>query len=294
MQSSELIRLIGDLMVVIRSFSVGNGDMFYIKHDSDSFTIINCYLNDENGNKKAIVNEIKNESKAKNIHRFISTHPDDDHVGGLDYLDDEINIVNFYCVKNEATKTDPKPGFMRYCKLRDSDKAFCLHKGCSRKWLNDSDSQRGSVGISILWPDVENEFYQKALKDAKNGKSPNNISPIIKYSLNNGVTAIWMGDLETDFMENIKSELALPQADILFAPHHGRDTGKAPKELLDVMKPKIIIVGEAPSEHLNYYPDYNTITQNSAGDITFDCHEGEVDIYPEFPNFKHISLISQV
>lgn len=31
-------------MSVIKSFSVGNGDMFYIKHDTDNFTIIDCNL----------------------------------------------------------------------------------------------------------------------------------------------------------------------------------------------------------------------------------------------------------
>jgi hypothetical protein len=48
-------------MVIVKSFSVGNGDMFYIKHGSDNFSIIDCCLTDEN--KKIIVNEIKNESK---------------------------------------------------------------------------------------------------------------------------------------------------------------------------------------------------------------------------------------
>ncbi len=45
------------------------------------------------------------------------------------------------------------------------------------------------------------------------------------------------------------------------------------------MQPELIIIGEAPSEYLNYYEGYNTITQNSAGDITFDCVEGKVHIY---------------
>ncbi|CAM4346215.1 hypothetical protein COEX109129_19890 [Corallococcus exiguus] len=31
-------------MSIIKSFSVGNGDMFYIKHNSDNFTIIDCNL----------------------------------------------------------------------------------------------------------------------------------------------------------------------------------------------------------------------------------------------------------
>ena len=76
-----------------------------------------------------------------------------------------------------------------------------------------------------------------------------------------------MGDLETDFMENI------------FAPHHGRDSGKVPKDWLDDMNPKIIVIGEAPSMNLNYYDGFNTITQNSAGNITFDCTNGKVHIY---------------
>jgi len=33
------------------------------------------------------------------------------------------------------------------------------------------------------------------------------ISPIISYSLNNGVKMLWMGDLETEFMENIQDDL---------------------------------------------------------------------------------------
>ena len=151
--------------------------------------------------------------------------------------------------------------------------------------MNLDDEERISSGINILWSAVSNKFYQEVLKNAENGMSPNNISHIIKYSMNNGVTVVWMGDLESDFMENIKGELNLPRVDILFASHHGRDSGKVPKELLDVMKPQIIIVGEAPSENLHYYPDYNTITQNKAGDITFDCYEGEVHIYVSNENY---------
>ena len=48
-------------MSVIKSFSVGNGDMFYIKHESDNFTIIDCNMDDTN--KERIVSEIQ---EAKN------------------------------------------------------------------------------------------------------------------------------------------------------------------------------------------------------------------------------------
>ena len=266
-------------MSLIKSISVGNGDMFYIKHGSDNFTIIDCYVDETN--KDDIINEIVEESKNKSIKRFISTHPDDDHIHGLKYLDDEINIINFYCVENKATKENETEDFERYCELRDSDKAYYIYKGCSRCWLNENDAEKkyGSSGINILWPITSNEEYKEELKKAKNGESPNNISPIIKYSLQNGVTVLWFGDLENDFMEKIKDEIELPKADIIFAPHHGRSSGKIPKEWLDAIEPKIIVIGEAPSEKINYLSGYNTITQNSAGDIIFDCGTGVVDIY---------------
>ena len=35
-------------MSIVKSFSVGYGDMFYIKHGSENFTVIDCYIDDEN------------------------------------------------------------------------------------------------------------------------------------------------------------------------------------------------------------------------------------------------------
>jgi len=247
-------------MSIIKSFSVENGDMFYIRHVTDNFTIIDCCLSDDN--KEKIVNEIKREKWNKDTIRFISTHPDEDHIKMLNYLDDEIKIPNFYCVKNEAKKDIITDGFRRYCKLRDSGKAFHIYKGFV--------DQKAKVGIRILWPDVSNKHYNEELEKAKRGTDFNNISCVIQYSLKNSATVVWMGDLEENFMEKIKDEVILSKAHIVFAPHHGRKTGKIPKDWLNKMKPEIIVVGEADSEYLNYYRGYKTITQLSAKDITFN------------------------
>lgn len=264
-------------MSTIKSFSVGNGDMFYIEHGSDNFTIIDCSLSDDNCD--AIVKEIKRKKSKKGVTRFISTHPDEDHIQGLKYLDDAIDILNFYCTKNNATKEDETDDFQHYRTLHDSEKAFYIEKGCSRKWMNQESDERGSSGINILWPKTDHDSYNEALDEAAEGGSPNNLSPIIKYSLSDGATVLWMGDLETDFMEKIRSAVSWPRVDILFAPHHGRETGKIPDAVLKKMDPKIIVIGEAPSEHLNYYNGYNTITQNSAGDIVFECETGKVHVF---------------
>jgi beta-lactamase superfamily II metal-dependent hydrolase len=265
-------------MSLVKSLSVGDGDMFYIKHNTDNFSIIDCCMSEDD--RAWIVEELKSQSKGKGVTRFISTHPDDDHILGLTYLHEEMNLLNFYCVKNEATKEDETDDFNQYCALRDDNaKAFYLFRGCSRKWMNEDSDERRNAGIHILWPVTANADYQEALAQAKEGESPNNISPIVKYSLNAGVSILWMGDLETDFMEKIKDAITMDAVNILFAPHHGRDSGTIHADWLEQMNPKLIVIGEAPSEYLNYYEGYNTITQNSAGHITLDCVTGKTHIY---------------
>ena len=269
-------------MSIVKSFSVGNGDMFYIKHNSSNFTIIDCCIPEDR--EEEIIKEIKIKYTDKDIVRFISTHPDKDHISGLNLLFEEISIPNFYCVKNHIYGDSKDMDLAKYLELRDSSKAYFLNEGCTRKWLNEGDSKRGSSGIKILWPDTKNEIFANSLSDIENGAnpSPNNISPIIKYSIKNSASFLWMGDMETDFMESVETELLNLEdlkADILFAPHHGRASGKIPEKILRKIKPKIIVIGEAPSEDLNYYYGYDTITQNAAKDIWFDCDGNIVDIY---------------
>lgn len=268
-------------MSVIKSVSVGHGDMYYIGHGSDNFTIIDCMLpTDDHTRCEGIVDELLSQSAEKNIVRFISTHPDQDHVQGLSYLDSRMNLLNFYCIDNDVSKEDPTTDFNHYCALRDDGrKAFHVFKGCSRLWMNRSNEVRGCAGINILWPDVDNPDFKAALEAAEAGGSPNNTSAIIQYSLADGVTALWMGDLETDFMESIRPHVEVSTVDILFAPHHGRESGRVPEEWLKELQPTVIVLGEAKAEDLFYYPGWNTITQNRAGDITFDCLEGCTDVY---------------
>lgn len=48
----------------------------------------------------------------------------------------------------------------------------------------------------------------------------------------------------------------------------------------------MIVVGEAPSDELEYYSNYNTLTQNSAGDILFCCETGKTHVYVGSPSYS--------
>lgn len=265
-------------MSLLKSYAIGSGDMYYIRHGSDNFTIIDCSLpTDREG---SILAELQTQSRDKDVVRFISTHPDQDHISGLVALDDTFGLRNFYCVKNTTTKSTVTADFKRYCSLRDdTKKAFHVYRHCERRWMNQNSDERRSAGINILWPILGDADHESALSDAAAGLRPNNISCIVKYSLKGGITALWMGDLETDFMEKLEAKFDLPKVDVLFAPHHGRASGKVPKKWLKQLDPGLIVIGEAPSEYLDYYSGYNIITQNSAGDLLFDCIDGKARIY---------------
>lgn len=87
-------------------------------------------------------------------------------------------------------------------------------------------------------------------------------------------------------MESIVGSIELRKTTIVFAAHHGRYSGKIPDSWLEKLDPQIIVIGEAPTRHLHYYTGYQTITQNSAGDITIDCVEEKVHFYAANANYK--------
>lgn len=259
-------------MSVVKSFATGLGDTFYIRHDSDEFTIIDCRIDAE---REDILAEIREEAAGKAVTRFISTHPGDEHIRGLARLDDEIDLREFWVVENHATRPEDTEDFERYRELRDSTKAFFLERGA----LSDPDSGRGCAGIEVLWPVLENPDFQAAVIAAEEGASPNNLSTILSYSREEGVRMIWLGDLETEFMARVEDEIELPRADVVFAAQHGR--ARMPAKWVEQTDPKVIVLGEAPAADLEYYEGRNHIRQDATGDITFECLEGVTQVYVE-------------
>ncbi|WP_409281167.1 ComEC/Rec2 family competence protein [Pseudomonas defluvii] len=257
--------------------------MFYIVHGTDNFTMIDCNLKADNADE--IITELKQVSRTKGMSRFICTHPDEDHFRGIELLDKALPIRNFYCVKNDAKKENLTDSFLHYQSLRDGDKAFYLEKGVRRRWLNASDDTRPGAGVQVLWPNVDNPNYVAALRKCDAGESPNNVSCVLRYALKGGASFMWLGDLETEFMESIVDDIDLEKTTVVFASHHGRKSGKIPDSWLEKLDPQIIVIGEAPSRHMHYYTGYKTITQNRAGHITMDCADGYVHFYVTNENY---------
>lgn len=268
-------------MAKVVSYSVGNGDMFLVC-DSENYNIIDCNIISErkdellNCLRELRVGSFYNAFKPMN---FISTHPDNDHVTGLELLHCNNLIDNFYCVKNDVFKDDSL-SLEAYMSLRDKRDSKELKKGVL---IGDS--------IKVLWPDRKSELFKQALLRAEKNELVNNISPIIVATFGTR-KFLWLGDMETDFLNSIKDEVDWPMnVDVLFAPHHGRDSAKISESILNKINPKLVIVGEAPSEFLNYYRNWKTITQNSAGDIYFELDSSNlINIYVSSATYSNRKL----
>lgn len=279
-------------MAIVKSFSfpIGEvrGDTFYIKHGSNSFTVIDCYLKDgheKDCRKDEIIKEIIGESQGR-VRRFISTHPDNDHIKGIEDLFASWSTKNFYAVANERPANKDDKSLTKYQQLL-KDCNYAIEKGIRRVWLNkeDEENKYGSSGIFFHWPVLDNEKFKETLKKVKesSANSPNNISCVFTYQISDGPTFMWMGDLLEDMQKEYyeKEKENIPHADILFHPHHGRSSSKVPSDLLDAINPQLIVIGNAPAEDLNYGDSRMTITQNTAGDIEFVTDGNVVHVYTE-------------
>lgn len=275
-------------MSVVKSYSFPagdiRGDMFYINHDTDNFTIIDCYLkegDDASCRREEILDEIKGLREQKTINRFISTHPHNDHFLGIEAIDAQSEIINFYAVANEHPANADDVSLTKYIELRDN-KNYPIVRGLKRNWINGEDAVRKSSGIHFLWPDVNNKEFIEALKKVKEGTNQNDISCVFLY-LVGSARYMWMGDMETN-MQNVffQSEKDnIRKVDVLFHPHHGRKSSAPSKELMDALDPKIIVIGNAPANDLNYDDPDRTITQNRAGDVVFVNVGNAIHIYTQ-------------
>ena len=278
-------------MSIIKSFSFPDrsteirGDMFYIEHNNGTFSVIDCYLKKEgtpNGRMNEIIQEIKEQSSGQ-ISRFISTHPDQDHIAGLEILDSKWPIVNFYSVPNAIPQDKGNLSLMKYIELRDNAKInYSIERNINRAWLNSPQDGRSGAGINFLWPVLDNEKFLEAQQNvAKGVNEKNDICPIFTYSLHNGAKVMWMGDLETEMQAEFYAQYRghIPHVDILFQPHHGRETGSVPEDLLKALNPSLIIIGNAPAKHIDYGDSRYTITQNTSGDLVFVLETKKVHIY---------------
>ncbi|MBB1139035.1 MULTISPECIES: ComEC/Rec2 family competence protein [Myroides] len=218
------------------------------------------------------------------IFRFIVTHPDMDHLDGIEDLFNEFSIANIWDTDNKKEISD-KAGsggynmddWEFYKSIRDGIKKpatrLTYFSGNSNLYYNED-------YIEILSPTPQ------ILKQCNQKENWNDSSYVILYTppkLGGGKWKIlFAGDSEDltweHIIENYSEKVA--NVDVLFAPHHGRDSGRN-YNFLTVVNPKTTLFGNASSKHLAYNK-YNSglkITNNQAGYVVLNITPESLEIY---------------
>jgi len=306
-------------MPVVHFLNVNCGDCSIIQHGSGRNTVIDVcnartltlleevYASMQtsqaalekgvNGNfnqKKYPVNPIaymKNHG-INSVWRFIATHPDMDHLDGIEAFFGAFPPTAFWDTDNNCEKewgNGNNGGFSEddwnfYKKLRDekpmqNPKRLTLYAGNNGQfWNRDENNNAGADGITILAPTPELVMNGNACEDY------NDSSYVLLYRTASGNRILFAGDSHDATWEHIllNHESDVTDVDVLIAPHHGRKSDRD-WEFLDVLNPMLTFFGNAPSEHLAYDAWNNRglsfITNNQAGSIILNAAVCPAEVY---------------
>lgn len=224
------------------------------------------------------------------IFRFVLSHPDMDHMDGLQRLVDEIGIHNFW----DTGYFREKPSFERgpfleedwdmYDALRtgnvDGVRSLTKIAGNSFPLANQKDADGNEPDyLCISAPSKE------LLVDPNPNDDINEASYIITYRSALG-NFVFPGDAHDASWEYAIGNHAdcLRDCAFLLAPHHGRDSDRS-YEFLDELNPKWTWLGCAPSKHIDYSQwdrrNLKKSMSNQTGSVVLELESGGYDVYIE-------------
>ncbi len=309
-------------MATIHFLNVRNGDCSVIEHNSGHITVVDvCNAKSPEpvmeaelarlagmehgftgnyGQKKYPVNPIAymRDRRIRSIFRYIQTHPDMDHLGGLAALFEAFSPLNFWDTDNTkelaSASWDGSPyskedwefyKFLRDANPQNDPKRLTLLSGNGGQFYNiGADGSGGGDGLKILAPTQD-------LVDAANetGGEYNDCSYVLLYRTGRN-RIVFGGDSHDKTWEHIltKHGNAVADIDLLIAPHHGRKSGRS-YEFLDVLKPTLTFFGNARSEHLAYNAWYRRglpiVTNNQANCMVADAGTSPMSLYVTHEKF---------
>lgn len=305
-------------MSTIHFLNVGKGDCTIIQHESGRNTMVDiCKGNyakpvltlDEQfaqvfdeaaakvlgnfGMSKKPTNPLDylEDAGIDSLFRFILTHPDMDHMDGLDALMDLYPPRNFWetGVRKEKPTFGDSGGYSeadwnRYEKIHLGEEAnlTVVQPLADARFMyanRNPDGTAGGDGLYILSPD-------KAIVDGTNQHGEVNDGSYVLLYRSPGGKILIPGDAHdetwTRVLKNHAKEVA--DCDVLFAPHHGRKSG-ADFSFLDTVRPRLTFFGCANSGHLAYNEwskrGLPVITNNQAGNIVLESTASGLDLFVE-------------
>jgi beta-lactamase superfamily II metal-dependent hydrolase len=294
------------IMGIFHYLNVNQGDCSFIQHPSGHVTVVDvCNASkteDQTVLRKKALAEILGVSGnfnqkehpvnpiiylksfgVESVFRFILTHPDMDHMGGIADFFDVFAPLNFWDTANTCKKDFSGGGphdendWKFYVSMRDGGSAntarrLTLCAGARGQYYNQSaeDGLGGGDGLYVLAPTA-------ALINGADESGNYNDGSYVILCRSAGGRILLAGDSHDRTWEHVLEnyEDDVRNVDLLIAPHHGRKSDRS-YDFLDVVNPGLTLFGNANSEHLAYaawnYRGLRVITNNQANCVVVDTN----------------------
>ena len=302
-------------MPQIHYLNVKNGDCSFIKHYDGRISVIdvnNAYLpsrkekmeqkeqllksfifEKQRGNfnqKNNPVNPIEylKSHNISSVFRFILTHPDMDHMDGIEDFFQTFSPTNFWDTENTKELADFSSGRFNesdwdfYKGLKNGNKnvtRLALYDGSKGQYYNqDVNGQGGGNGLHILAPTHE------LIRIANETEEWNDSSYVILYLVGK-FKILFCGDADNNtwdhLLKNHKSDIT--NIDLLIAPHHGRKSSCS-YEFLKVLNPKVTFFGNADKASQLAHSMFSNlglyrITNNQGNCLIANVENDNMEIY---------------
>lgn len=209
--------------VEIHFINTGNSDSILIK-DGNKAALID---GGENDDENRVVSYLRSQN-VDELKYVIATHPDADHIGGLDAVVNEIKVDNVY-VSNGDANTKTYADFI----------TAMANKGLS-------------ASVPLLHSKFKLDKSEFEVLSVANQNDPNNNSIVLEYR-NGKDKMLFMGDAGRE----IEKSLDVSDVDLIKIGHHGSSNSSDPS-FISSINPKYAVITCGENNRYNH-PDKETM-----------------------------------
>jgi competence protein ComEC len=215
----------------VHYIDVGQGDCILVQVNNKNLLIDSGPKSD----KRKLFNYLSNLNLEK-LDYVIATHPHEDHIGNMDDIIKDYNVLSFYAPKVQSTTKS-------FENMVEALKSKNLKINVIKNGTHSIDLGK-NTRIKVFSP---NKNYYENL---------NNYSPIIKIEYGS-TSFLFTGDAEKDVETEVLDNNEDISADVLKIGHHGSSTSTS-KDFLKKVNPSIAVISVGKDNIYNH-PDEGTI-----------------------------------